>query len=359
MTMNRFACVTLCLLSFGFAEPDVGNGTRLSGTLTFTCTPDEKSKKAGATPFEDTLELGNDRVKSKVLSADGFPVALSIPKMVNGVPTFNAAFKKPGATATYFIRVKDGGTVSGSLTRTQGGKTTRYTIGTAGGGGGRDGAKGQDGAPGRGTADPALDPAVLRVNGGFVRLMSVQVAMADAGVNADKAKIAAVVKAAGGEQNKLRGELLRRKITPEQYAKQAELRLNEARQNVAQLLGDRAAKVESAYDAPFAGAYVYLNQMRAAATEANTSEGGDDAGKRADQAIYKSLIELTTLAKKREALTPEAVEKMKDRTRSEVIAALGEAQRERFEKTLTGLASYDSGSATTKATTTPAKATPR
>src|SRR5688572_21024504 len=124
-------------------EPDVGDGTRVSGTVTFACTPDEKSKNAGATAFEDTLELGDDRVKSKVLTAEGFPVALSIPKMVNGVPTFNASFKKPGATATYFIRVKDGGTVSGSLTRMQGGKTVRYTIGTAGGG---DGAKGEDGA---------------------------------------------------------------------------------------------------------------------------------------------------------------------------------------------------------------------
>jgi hypothetical protein len=328
----------------------------VSGTLTFTCTPDEKSKKAGATPFEDTLELGDDRVKSKVLTAEGFPVALSIPKMVNGVPTFNASFKKLGETATYFIRVKDGGTVSGSLTRTRGGKTLRYTIGTPGR---RDGANGEDGAPARGTADPALDPAVLRVNGGFVRLMSVQVAMADAGVNADKSKIAAVVKAAGGEQNKLRGELLRRKITPEQYSKQAELRLNEARQSVAQLLGDHAAKVESAYDAPFAGTYVYLNQIRAAATEANTSEGTGDAGKRADQAIYKSLIELTKLAKKHDALTPTVVEGIKQRTRDEVVAALGEAQRERFENMLTGLASYGSDPAKTKSTTAPAKATSR
>ena len=205
--MSRFACLLICLLSLGFAEPDLGDGTQISGTLVFTCTPDEKSKKAGASPFEDTLELGNDRVKSKALTAEGFPVALSIPKTVNGVPTFNAIFKKPGATATYFIRVKEGGVVSGSLTRTQGGKTIRYVIGTIGA---------RDDAAAAAKVDAALDPAVLRVNGGFVRLMSVQVAMADAGVNADKAKVAAILKSAGSDQNALRAELLGKKITPEQ-----------------------------------------------------------------------------------------------------------------------------------------------
>src|SRR5690349_9654408 len=75
------------------ADPADVNAPRIAGSLTFTCVPDKKSKDAGATEFEDTLELGDDRVKSKALSADGFPGTLSIPKVVNDVPTFTIVFK--------------------------------------------------------------------------------------------------------------------------------------------------------------------------------------------------------------------------------------------------------------------------
>src|SRR3954452_13292181 len=110
-------------------DGDLG-APRISGKFSFRCEPDAKSKAAGAQPFDETLEIANDRVASKRLAGEGFPQALSIPKVVNGVPTFNVVFKKPGAAATYFIRVKRGGAVSGSLTRTDGGKTLRYVIGS-------------------------------------------------------------------------------------------------------------------------------------------------------------------------------------------------------------------------------------
>src|SRR3954469_5289593 len=120
-TLRRYMLVSLVWLlapsSARGGDPPAVDAPRIGGELTFTCVPDDKSKKAGAKEFEDTLELGDDRVKSKSLAADGFPNTLSIPKVVNGVPTFNIVFKKPGATATYFIRAKPGGNVTGSFTR--------------------------------------------------------------------------------------------------------------------------------------------------------------------------------------------------------------------------------------------------
>ena len=313
---------------------------RVTGTLTFTCTPDPKTKAAGATAFDDTLDIFADRITSKALAAEGFPLALAIPKVVNGVTTFNVTFKKKGASATYFVRAKPDGTVTGSLRRNDGGgKTRRYTLGTSSG---RDGAGAATKPAGAASADVALDPAVLRVNGGFVRLMSVRVAMADAGVNADRAKVAAILKAAGEDQNALRVALLKREIAPAEYVRRAEARLGEARDALRPLLGDKSAAVEAAFDAPFAAGYVHLNHMRAALAEAGAPA---EATKRADQAIVHSLIELTTLAKKREQLTADAVGKLKERARTEVLSALGERgdARRRFEQILEGLASYRAG----------------
>ena len=80
---KRIFCLIVVLLvhpaARGADDSVPGGGTRLRGTLSFTCTPDEKSKKAGAEAFEDSLDVDNDRVKSTKLSAEGFPVALSIP----------------------------------------------------------------------------------------------------------------------------------------------------------------------------------------------------------------------------------------------------------------------------------------
>lgn len=322
--------ILLIWSSLAVAADDVGDGTQISGSLTFTCTPDEKSKNAGAAAFDDTLDLGNDRVKSAVLAKVGFPPALLVPKLVNGVPTFTAIFRKAGVTATYFIRAKPGGEVSGSFTRVEGGKTLRYTLGASTP---RESANGHASK----IADVMLDPEVLRINGGFVRLMSVQVAMADAGVNADKSRLAAILKSAGVKQDDLRTGLASHKLKPDQYVKQAEAVLSDANKSVQQLLGNNAEKVQAAYDAPFASGYVYLNQMRAAAAESNATS---DAVKLADQAVYKSLLDLARLAKKKDELTSDAVATIKQRAHTEVVTALGEAHRKRLEETLASMASY-------------------
>ena len=312
-------------------DADLG-APRISGKLSFRCEPDDKSKAAGARAFDETLELANDRVTSKRLTGEGFPVALSIPKVVNGIPTFNIVFKKEGAAATYFIRVKRGGAVSGSFTRTEGGKTLRYVIGSTAEH--EQPATRPTGPMDKGTL---LEPAVLRVNGGFVRLMAVPVAMADAGVNADKTKVSAILKSAGADQNALRLSLLRRQITPEQYAAQGEARIAAGQKALAGLFGpDKSPQVERAMEQPFAATYVYLNQLRAAAVEV----GDNDRAKRADHAAYEGLLKLTELAKQKHALTPDAVAKLKDRARTDVAAALGDDKREQFDKTLDALTSY-------------------
>lgn len=346
--MNRLIVTILGVLLFAIAtraadEPAV-DAPRMSGTLSFTCTPDAKSKTAGAAPFDDTLELGDDRVKSKALAGQGFPVALSIPKIVNGVTTINASFKKQGDTATYFLRIKSDKQITGSFVRMTGTKTLRYTIG-----GGSSRGEPENPNPSKTTGDALLDPDVLRVNGGFVRLMSAQVAMADAGVSAEKTKVAEIIKSAGADQNTMRMSLIKGEMTPAQYVHKAEARLAAAHDAVAKVLGDNAAKVEKAYDAPFAGGYVKLNQMRAAVADSGAPA---DASKRADQVIYHSLLDLTMLAKKRGELTADAAHKLEDRTHTDVLSALGADHRERFDKVFTGLSSQGGN---TSATTKPAK----
>jgi hypothetical protein len=177
---------------------------------------------------------------------------------------------------------------------------------------------------------------VVRVNVGYVRLMSVQVAMADAGVRADKAKLAAILKAAGADQNALRNELAQGKLDAKQYVTKAEARLNEAQRSVTQFLGEHADAVRAAQDKPFAATYVYLNQMRGAVIDA----GGGAAAKHADQLIYQSLLELTKLARAKDKLTPEAAETLREQTKAGVTKALAESHRERFDNALDAMASY-------------------
>jgi hypothetical protein len=264
---------------------------------------------------------------------------------VDGVPTFNVRFKRGADSATYFVRAKPGGAVSGSLTRTEGGKTLRYVIGApaegaAGAGKRRAATEPSDGAAGeRGDASPAFDERVLRVDGAFVRLMSVQAAMADAGVSVDKAKVGAILKAAGAEQNALRAKLAAGALAPAEYAQQAEAVLVNAREALAQLAGDKARAVEDAYANPFAGTYVFLNRARAAAALVGTGQ----VDKRADQAVYESLMELTRQARQPGQLTPEAAAALRDRTRAAVRAALAEEDRKPFEAALAGMAAGDPG----------------
>src|SRR5688572_25407644 len=169
------------------AQPAPGADEKVQ-TWTFTCTPDAKSKAAGATRFVDTLDVGGGQAKSAALSKDGFPEVKAEPKTVNDVVTLNVTFRKTGATAAYFLRAKKDGTVSGSLVRTDGGKALRYTVGATSE---REAAEPADPPKNavRAAADASLDPDVLRANGGFVRLMSAQAALADAGVKADKTKV--------------------------------------------------------------------------------------------------------------------------------------------------------------------------
>ena len=321
-------------VALGQDDPHV-DAPRVTGTLSFTCTPDPRSKAAGAAPFDDTLDIFADRVESKALKAEGFPIALAIPKVAGGVTEFKATFKRNenGATATYFVRAKADGSVSGSLTRNDpGGKTRRYTLGT------RARAPAATTNPAADAA-AALDPGVLRVNGAFVRLMSIRSAMADAGVNADRAKLAAILKSAGEDHNALRVALLTGEVPPAEYVKRGEARLAEARGALKQLFGDdRSGAVEAAYAAPFAKGYVTLNQMRAAVADAGAPA---DATKRADQVVVRSLVELAALAKKREQLTPDALWALTERARGDVVAALGERgdARRRFERLFEGLAS--------------------
>src|SRR5688572_6786813 len=103
-----------------YADPSIEadlNAPRVAGEFPVTCTPDEKSKKAGAKAFDDTVTLDSDRVRSTALKAQGYAdEALAIPKIVNGVVTVSVSFKKGGGKATYFLRVKKDGTITGSLT---------------------------------------------------------------------------------------------------------------------------------------------------------------------------------------------------------------------------------------------------
>jgi hypothetical protein len=317
-----------------------GSGAALADSLSFTCTPDEKSKAAGATAFEETLDISGGTAKSAALAKEGFAEADASPKTVNEVITLNVTFKKAGATASYFLRSKKDGTLSGSLVRKEGAKSLRYTIGATTEEAAKAGPAGppKHGGKGAAAAEAALDPAVLRVDGGFVRLMCAPAAMADAVVTSDKAKVGAVLKDAGAEQNHLRSELLDGKLKPDEYAKQGAERLTKAQADLAKVLGpDKSAAVEAAYGRPFASTFVQLNQMRTALAQ---SGGAGEGFKRADKAVYEALVNLATQAKKADKLTPESAAKLRDDARAAVVAAIDPATRKRFEQTFDGLMAY-------------------
>jgi hypothetical protein len=184
--------------------------------------------------------------------------------------------------------------------------------------------------------DVNTEPEVLRVNGEYVKFMCAQVAMGEAHVTGDKAKVAEVLKDAGSDQNELRVMMIKGDITPAQYAKGADAALTAARARLKKLLGDEAdAKVEAAYEKPFTSAHVYLNQMRTAVAELGTGE----EFKPADEVVYKSLSELSALARKPKQRTPEAITKIRDDAHADVVKALPEKRRDTFEKVLKGLTS--------------------
>ena len=338
-------------------DDDLGDGTRVTGDLEVTCTPDKKSKDAGAEEFDDTLKLADDRVESKALSARGFPDVLAIPKTVNGVVTLNVTFQKKNNKdkAVYTLRLKKDGAVGGSLTITERGTRQRYTVRSKGapavaekpgaaGGGGKGKAKAGKGRKGSGAGAAAEpDPAVVRVDGGFVRLMTAQVALAEAGVKDDakKAKVAEILKAAGTDQIGLKGTYLSGAMTAAEYADAAGRRLDEANKALAALLGDDIADLEAAYKKPAAAEFLYHNAMRAALAEL------DDRSKTAaaDKAVHQSMLELALLVRKPAGREADVLAKFRELTDTRVKKALPAPLWARVQKTVEGLMSYEPGQA--------------
>jgi hypothetical protein len=328
---------------------EAGDGTRVSGAPEVTCTPDEKSRKAGAVAFDDTITLAADRVESKALSARGYPESLSIPKTVNGVVTMNVSFfkKKNGDKATYSLRIKKDGTVSGSLTTTEGKTKYRYLVRTkgspepadaeksaAGKSAGKKGGKSKGGK----AKDAPADPAVVRVDGGFVRLMTTNVALTEARVTdkAKKAKVTDIQNAAGTDWQAMKGTYMSGALSAAEYVEAATRRLDDANKEMAALLGDEIADLETAYASPTVGAFLYHNAMRAALAEL------EDAPKavEADKAVYQGMLELAMLVRKPAGREPDVLKKFQELTDARVKKALPAAQWARVQKTVEGLTSY-------------------
>ncbi len=356
-----FATAMLLLLpgattTFGADGKVIGGGTstrqKVSGKMSFTCTPDAKSKEAGATPFDDTLELKEDHATSTKLAADGFPEGKSIPESgdESGL-ALKATFKKTGATATYSIHLRKGTAdktahVSGTFVRVEGGKTTRYTVGDLG-------------AAAQAAAAAATDPAVLHADGGFIRLMNAQAALADAGIKTDNAKLAAIIKSAGQDQSAMQAKLRAHTLTPADYEKQANDRLKAAHEALGELVGGgaNAAKLEKSFDKPFASGFVRMKQMMAAARVVP-----DEARrKKVDQAVSGRLLELSKLAKKPDQLTPDAVDKIVEHAHADVTKVLGPDDAKLFDRVYTAMSSSGESKADgqtngkTEATSAPAK----
>jgi hypothetical protein len=335
-------------------EEEAGDGTRVSGTLEVTCTPDEKSKKAGAAALDDTVTMAEDRVQSKALGARGYPEALAIPKTVNGVVTMTAVFKKKtGEKGTYSLRIKKDGAVSGSLTTVEGTTKYRYLVRTKGSAATADpdapasaaGKKRGKSKAGKGGGDVAeADPEVIRVDGGFVRLMTTNVALTEARVKDDakKAKVAAIQKAAGTEWQALKGTYRSGAISAAEYAEAAGRRLDEANAELAALLGDEIADLDAAYAKPATAEFLYHNAMRAALAEL------DDPGRTAaaDKAVHQSMTELALLVRKPAGREADVLAKFRELTEARVQKALPAPLWARVQKTVAGLTSYRPGAAT-------------
>ena len=353
------ACLALAACWLGAAsvgaqevdEKDIA-APRVRDTLELTCTPDAKSKKAGAEAFDDTVTLKDDRVRSKALKAKGFADALAIPKFVNGVLTVQVSFAKTGGgKATYFIRVKKDGAINGSLTIKDGKDQQRYVVTARGvapsdeavaadapaaGKQGKSRSKNAPGGAGKAGAK-AADPAVLRVDGGFVRLMTVQIAMAEAGVSDKvvKSKISEILKLAGTEQMNLRTAHLTGKLTAAEYAEVAGERLKESNAALATLLGDKAAEVEAAYDKPMTAEFLYHNALRAALAEL-----ASDKARAADKVVHQRLVDLALLIRKPAGRESAALATFRGETDAQVEKSLPAAQWARVQKTVAGLTSY-------------------
>ena len=328
-------------------EEDIGDGTRVSGTLEVTCTPDEKSRKIGAVPFDDVITLSEDRVECKALSARGYPESLSIPKTVNGVITMTVSFKKnSGDKATYSLRIKPDETVSGSLTTIEGkGKTRyRYLVRTKGAPEPKESetaaaAKGKKGkSKSKKQADAPADPAVLKVDGGFVRLMTTNVALTEARVKdpAKKAKVTEIQNAAGTDWQALKGTYMSGALSTAEYVEAATRRLDDANREMKALLGDDIADLETAYASPTVTAFLYHNAMRAALAELENAPKAVAA----DKAVYESMLELAMLVRKPAGREPDVLAKFRELTDTRVKKVLPAAQWAKVQKTVEGLTSY-------------------
>ncbi len=349
-------CVALTLLTLapgaaGAADTvDIGDGTRVKGVLEVTCTPDEKSTLVGAKAFDDTISMANDRVVSSALDDRGYGEALSIPKSVNGMVVLNVVFQKRNGKATYTLRVKKDGAVTGSLTVNERNDRFRYTVRNKGAKveekpttepesqGKRGKSKGPAAAGG-----PSTEPAVLRVDGGFVRLMTAQVALAQAGVKgkATKAKVVEIITAAGTDQIPLKGQLLSGTLTAEAYADAAGRRLQAANDELAVLLGDDIVKVDAAYEQPITAEFLHHNALRAALADL----GAGPKVEKASQSVYRRMVDLALLMRNPGGREPAALKKFRAETIAEVKKALPPVQWARVEKTVDGLTSSKPGGA--------------
>lgn len=330
-------------------EEDIGDGTRVSGTLEVTCTPDEKSRGLGAVLFDDVITLADDRVECKALSARGYPESLSIPKTVNGVITMTVSFKKNnGDKATYFLRIKKDETVTGSLTVVENKTRHRYLVRTKGAPEPKDpetaaaarGAKNKKGKSktGKGGNGGPADPAVLRVDGGFVRLMTTNVALTEARVKdpAKKAKVTEIQNAAGTDWQALKGTYMSGALSAAEYIEAATRRLDDANRQMKALIGDDIADLETAYSSPTVSAFLYHNAMRAALAELENAPKAVAA----DKAVYQSMLELAILVRKPAGREPDVLAKFRELTDTRVKKALPAAQWAKVQKTVEGLTSY-------------------
>lgn len=355
------SCLTLacCLATAAYAqrlggklgqnpEEDIGDGTRVSGTLEVTCTPDVKSRGLGAVPFDDVITLSEDRVECKALSARGYPESLSIPKTVNGVITMTVSFKKNnGDKATYFLRIKKDETVTGSLTVVEGKTRHRYLVRTKGAPEPKESetaaaSKGARNRKGKSKSkkddDAAADPAVLRVDGGFVRLMTTNVALTEARVKdpAKKAKVTEIQNAAGTDWQALKGTYMSGALSAAEYIEAATRRLDDANREMKALIGDDIADLETAYSSPTVSAFLYHNAMRAALAELENAPKAVAA----DKAVYQSMLELAILVRKPAGREPDVLAKFRELTDTRVKKALPAAQWAKVQKTVEGLTSY-------------------
>ena len=330
------------------ADPteDVGDGTRVNGKLQVTCTPDEKSKAAGDTPFDDTITLADDRVDSAALAQRGFPPTLSIPKTVNGIVTMTAVFKKQGGEkATYSIRIRKDQTVNGSLTIVKGKERHRYVVRTKGTPVGPDPDASDTAKAGKhGKSKAAVargadaDPGVIRIDGGFVRLMTTNVAMTESGVTdkAKKAKVAEIQKAAGTDWQAIKGTYLSGAITAAEYVEVAGRRLDDANGELKALLGEDIADLDAAFAKPVTSEFLYHQALRTALAEL------DDPDKTAlaNKALVQSMRDLGSLTHKPAGRAPDVFAKFRELTEARMKKALPAADWASVQKTVDASTSY-------------------